>query len=105
MAKDALEGWLAVQLQFGDVPPAPHTHVGDDFIPVYIDPVLATRIRIRLARHEAGLTQRDLAERAGVTQQQIAKLEHPDSNASIITLAKVAAALGMVLDVRFEKVA
>jgi len=105
MAKEAVEGWLEVQLIGGRCPPVPREHSGDAFMPVHIDPVLATRIQIRLARHEAGWTQQDLAERAGVTQQQIAKLEHPDCNASIGTLAKAATALGMVLDVRFERVA
>jgi len=104
-AKEAVEGWLETQLAFGDLPPSPRTHQEDGLLRVYIDPVLAVRIEIRLARHAAGWTQQDLAERAGVSRQQIAKLEHPDQNASLTTLAKVANALGMALDVRFEKVA
>ena len=105
MATEAVEGWLECQLAHGRVPPRPRVRRGSNLMRVYIDPVLATRIQIRLARHSAGLTQQELADRAGVTQQQIAKLEHPDQNASISTLAKVAKALGMSLDVRFEKVA
>ena len=105
MAKDAVEGWLECQLVGGRVPPVPRVRRGKSLLRVHIDPLLSVRIQIRIARHAAGLTQQDLAQRAGVSQQQIAKLEHPDQNASIATLAKVAAALGMVLDVRFAKAA
>jgi transcriptional regulator with XRE-family HTH domain len=39
------------------------------------------------------------AKRAGVSQQQIAKLENPRSNPSVGTVAKVCRALGVPLDV------
>ena len=105
MATEAVEGWLESHLLCGRVPPAPGVHQGENLMRVGINPVLAARIQIRIARHAAGLTQQGLAELAGVSQQQIAKLEHPDLNPSITTLAKVATALGMVLDIRFEKAA
>ena len=105
MAKEALHGWLEVSMEHGDVPIAPRHHGVQGFMRVDVPPDLAVRLQLRLARHNAGLSQDALAKRVGVTQQQIAKLEHPESNASITTLAKVAAALGMTLDVRFEKVA
>lgn len=102
-AKEAVEGWLECQLVGGRVPPQPKEYRGEDFMRVDIDPILAVRLQIRLARHAAGMTQQDLAKRAGVSQQQIAKLEHPDLNPNLATLVKVAKALGMVLDIRFEK--
>lgn len=104
-AKDALEGWLEAHLLDGAVPPAPRARRRKDLLRVDIDPALAVRVRLRQARDAAGLTQADLARRAGVTQQMIAKLERPGSNASIATLTKVATALGLVLEVRFESAA
>lgn len=102
-ARDALEGWLEAHLVHGEVPPTPRSHRGDDqMLRVDIDPALAVRVQLRQARAAAGLTQAELARRAGVTQQMIAKLERPGLNASIATLKKVATALGLVLEVRFE---
>jgi transcriptional regulator with XRE-family HTH domain len=40
---------------------------------------------------------------AGVSQQQIAKLENPDENPSLETLAKVARALGLEVNIGFER--
>lgn len=101
MAKDALEGWLEAHLVHGEVPPGPRTHRGANLLRVGIDPALAIRVQLRRARHAANLTQADLARRAGVTQQMIAKLERPGVNANLDTLKKVAAALGMTVSVEF----
>lgn len=49
------------------------------------------------------LTQADLAAMAGVTQQAIAKLEREDSNPTVATLVKVAAALGFRVVVTFQR--
>ena len=53
-----------------------------------------------MARTQAALTQAELAERAGLTQSAIARLERGDSNPTIATLANVIAAAGhrLVLD-------
>ncbi len=48
---------------------------------------------IRTARHAAGMTQRQLAERLGRTQASIAALERLDANPTIDTLHRVLAAL------------
>lgn len=63
-------------------------------IAVPVSPTLAARIQLRHARHRAGLSQGELARRLGVSQQQVAALEAPDSNMSLATLARVAEALG-----------
>ncbi|MCL2825694.1 MAG: type II toxin-antitoxin system HicB family antitoxin [Polyangiaceae bacterium] len=105
MAKEALEGWLETHLACGDVPPQPCMKADTHLLQVDIDPVLAMRIQVRLARHKAGWTQQDLADRAGVSLKQIVKLEHPDLNAKMATITKVAEAFGISLDVRFEAVA
>ena len=66
-----------------------------------VPPPLSVAIKIRWARLAAKLTQGELAKRAHVSQQQIAKLERPDENPTIATLAKVAAALDVRLEVDF----
>ena len=61
--------------------------------------------KIQALRTKAGLTQAQLARKAKVSQQQIAKLEHPDSNPTIETLERVARALGARLNVAIEEAA
>ncbi len=46
------------------------------------------------ARHEAGLTQKELADRMGTRQTYIAALERGRKNITVATLAKYAAACG-----------
>jgi len=52
---------------------------------------------IKEARTAAGLTQAQLAERAGVKQPVIARLERPGANPRFSTLKKVVAAAGHTL--------
>jgi transcriptional regulator with XRE-family HTH domain len=47
---------------------------------------------IRAARTRAGLTQSALAERLGMSQPAVARLERPGSNPTVETLARVLAA-------------
>jgi transcriptional regulator with XRE-family HTH domain len=49
---------------------------------------------IRAARVRAGLSQVELAGRAGVPQSTIARLERPSSNPTFATLTRVLAATG-----------
>jgi transcriptional regulator with XRE-family HTH domain len=50
---------------------------------------------IRLLRRRKGWTQRELAQRAGVTQTTIVRLERGDTEPVISTIRKVAEALGV----------
>lgn len=101
-AREALEGWLEAYLVDGRSPPRPaRTTKGTEL--VNVDPQLAVAIELRWARQDAGLSQAELASRVGVSQQQIAKLEKPGANPSIVTLRKVAEAMGVRL--QFELVA
>ena len=93
-AREALEGWLEAHLVDGRAPPRP-ARTARNAEPVEVDPQLGLAIELRWARQEAGLSQAELASRVGVSQQQIAKLEKPGANPSIATLRKVAAALGV----------
>jgi len=45
------------------------------------------------------MTQAQAAKLVGVSQQQVAKLEDPDGNPTLAALEKVAAALGLRLEV------
>ncbi len=105
-AREALAGWLMAHLDLGRAPPVPRVRkrapAGARIARIEVDPALAVAVRIRQARAERDLTQAQLAKRAGVSQQQIAKLERPGENPTIATLLKVASALGMSLDVRIE---
>jgi transcriptional regulator with XRE-family HTH domain len=58
--------------------------------------------RIRVARDEVGLTQRQLAERMEVSQPVIAALEAGRGNPTIGQLAAVADALQVAFDVEFS---
>jgi transcriptional regulator with XRE-family HTH domain len=57
---------------------------------------------VREARRQAGLTQQELAERAGLSQPAIAKLERGATNPTLGTLSRCAEAAGF--DLRLELV-
>lgn len=59
---------------------------------------------MRQAREDAGLTQRELAVRLGVTQQAVAQAERWDANPSVDLLRRWAAATGTALVLSFEQV-
>ncbi len=53
------------------------------------------------AREASGLTQKDLAERTGIAQGDISKLETGNANPSLRTLQRLAAGMGMKLQLEF----
>lgn len=57
---------------------------------------------VLMAREDAGLTQRELAERAGVTQSEIARIEAGNREPSIPTLQRILAGAGLELRFRLE---
>jgi DNA-binding XRE family transcriptional regulator/predicted RNase H-like HicB family nuclease len=107
VAREALEGWLEAHLVDGQIPPRPVERTGAppgvSVARIPVRPGLAAALEIRWARSDAGLSQGALGKLAGVSQQQIAKLENPDENPSLETLAKVARALGLEVNVGFER--
>ena len=107
VAREALEGWLEAHLVDGKVPPRPVERTsaprGMSVANVTIRPGLAAALQIRWARRDAGLSQTELGRLAGVSQQQITKLEKPDENPSLETLSKVARALGLEVSVGLER--
>ncbi len=66
------------------------------YITMDIPPLLST------ARQQAGLTQQQLAERAGTSQPAIARLERGDGNPSLATVERLVGAAGF--DLRLELV-
>lgn len=98
IAREALEGWLEAHLVHGRVPPRPtergRARKGTRIVPVIIAPRLAIALALRWARQDAGLTQKEFAKRMGMSQQQAARLEDPDTNPTVETLERAAAALG-----------
>ena len=53
------------------------------------------------ARKIAGITQKELAERTGINQADISKLENGNGNPSLRTLQRLAAGLGKMLKIEF----
>lgn len=53
------------------------------------------------ARKRSGITQKQLAERTGIAQGDISKLENGSANPSIKTLQRLADGMGMKLKVEF----
>lgn len=53
------------------------------------------------ARKAAGLTQRQLAERTGIAQADISKLENGNANPSLKTLQRLAQGMGMRVKIEF----
>ena len=56
---------------------------------------------IRKARKAAGVTQKELAERTGINQADISKLENGTRNPSINLLKRLAEGMDMVLKIEF----
>lgn len=54
------------------------------------------------ARNAANLTQKQLAQRSGVSQSNISKIENGNYQPSLSTLKRIAGALGKRLVVSFE---
>lgn len=57
---------------------------------------------VRAARRHAGVSQAELAQRAGTSQPSIARLEKGQVSPTVITLDRIARALGTELVIDFE---
>ena len=56
------------------------------------------------ARQQSGMTQKELAEKTGIAQGDISKLERGNANPSIRTLQRLAAGMGMTIKLGFQPV-
>jgi len=59
---------------------------------------------VRAARLRAGVSQVELAERAGTSQPSVARLERGQVSPTVMTLDRIARALGTDLVIDFEPV-
>jgi DNA-binding XRE family transcriptional regulator/predicted RNase H-like HicB family nuclease len=101
-AEEALAGWLEAHLASGQAPSEPKKvrwKGRGRTIEVLVPAKLAVKLAVRWARKRAGMTQADLARRAGLSQPAIARLEDRDYNPTLDMLERVAAALGARLEV------
>lgn len=102
-ATEAVEGWLEAHLIGGELPPRPRAKAtGRGHMIVAVYPMLSTRLQLRWARDDAGLSQAQLGARIGVSRQQISLVESPDSNPTVATLERVAKALGKDLHIELR---
>ncbi len=53
------------------------------------------------ARKNSGMTQKELAEKTGITQGDISRLENGSANPSLKTLQRLAEGMGMTLKLEF----
>ena len=53
------------------------------------------------ARSKTGMTQKELAEKTGITQADISRLENGNANPSLKTLQRLAEGMGMTLKLEF----
>ncbi len=57
---------------------------------------------VRLARSIRGVTQAELAEKSGLSQEAISRIERGNANPSVGTLEKIAEALDLDLTIKFD---
>lgn len=62
-----------------------------------VDPPYILALNVMRLRRERGLTHEELAHALGVSQSAIGRLEAGDSNPRLITLSRIAHALGVTL--------
>jgi transcriptional regulator with XRE-family HTH domain len=67
------------------------------------DPILLNfGVRVRELRAAAGLSQDDLAERAGLFRTYMSRIETGRANPTVTVVTKLAQALNVTVDVLFE---
>ena len=69
-----------------------------------LDPEFSIMQAMLDARKSAGLTQAQLAERTGIAQADISKLESGNANPSLKTLQRLAAGMGMRVKIEFQPI-
>lgn len=67
-----------------------------------VDPPYILALNVMNLRRERGMTQAQLADAIGVSQPRIAEVEAGDANPRLVTLSKIAHALGVTLSELLE---
>ena len=65
------------------------------------DPTMNFSDKIKYLREQNHLTQKELAERTGINQADISKLENGTRNPSVNLLKRLAEGMGMALKIEF----
>jgi antitoxin HicB len=100
-AAEALSGWLFVAVKKDRDVPAPSVHHGRNYHRVEPDLDVTVPLLILWTRKKKGLTQDQMAEALGVSQQAYRKLEIPGkSNPRLKTLSRLCGTLGLELELR-----
>jgi len=106
MAREALNLGLEADFERGfRLPPVrkPRAGKGKKVVLIPLDPEVRTAYLLRQWREEAGLTQRSIAKKMGISYQAYQRMERPGrSNLTISTLDRIARALDreLVIQVR-----
>jgi DNA-binding XRE family transcriptional regulator/predicted RNase H-like HicB family nuclease len=99
-AEEALNGYLASHCDRNLNIPLNKKYNGRNYHPIKIDIKIGFAILLREIRMKKGLTQKDVAEKLGISQQAYAKLETPKSNPSLDTLKKISEAFDTEIDLK-----
>ena len=67
-----------------------------------LQPALAVAQAMIDAREQSGMTQQQLAEKTGIAQGDISRLEKGSANPSVRTLQRLAKGMGMTLKIEFQ---
>jgi len=101
-AKEALDGWLASNCDRELSVPKPRVRKSSLYHPVEVDVRVSFPIMLRRARKTRELTQKQVADKLGVSQQAYAKLETPlKSNPALATIQKLSETLDLSFEFRF----
>lgn len=111
MAQEALSA--ALESEFDRKQPLPISHKpktknSDKTVFISIEPEIRMAYLLRSWREDAGLSQKQLAERLGISFQAYQRMERPGrSNLTVATLQRIAQALNkaLILDVRDARAA
>ncbi|MBF0104646.1 MAG: type II toxin-antitoxin system HicB family antitoxin [Deltaproteobacteria bacterium] len=97
MAREALSALLETEFERGQVLPKstrPKVKNGDRLIFIPIEPEIKMAYLLRTWREDSGLTQKQLAQKLGVSYQAYQRMERPGrSNLTVSTLQKIANSL------------
>lgn len=102
MAKDLVDGYLIICLRDDEDPVNPPRSLpkGNGWEWIYPSTKVSLCWQIRRMRHEKGLTQKQVAEKLGVTQEAYTRWENPlKMNAKLETVEKLANVLGGRLNI------
>ena len=95
-AKEALDGWLAANCDHDLKIPAPKIRRGKNYHAISVDISVAFPILLRKARKKKRLSQTQVAEKLGISQQAYARLETPlKANPALKTIQNLSETLNL----------